>query len=888
MAKLIRQWSDNTNSALLDQVVATEALKRVTERAEDAQEATEGALESAWNRMEELFNFCNSQDENPNSAGADIVLVVQREGKEDQLIYAHKAILALSDVLKELIVKAMDETKGGAMFGTVLKVPIHHFNRSEEALRRAISMLYSGKGFRFPDDKNLARTDWKTGGSVPDDQIKTFNQQGALQNLDHVYVDTPYDGNRKLSARWSRGKMTVEKLENLVGKEAAKVHMERLKKHAQDKQAKSAYDWDIPASLGVLVDDFGVKESPFKARLYRDTSAPEELMTSFEVLYECTNLVVALRPTTEPKGFLSKWETSLSKLVRKKSSKKVGKQKRVQDEMFQRLARCDCVLRSSRFSKDGGLGWELPCHSFVLLAWSDVFKTLLIGDWNDSKVVDSQHRRVITVSEDIVPSKEVMQVLCTAMYTQSLSICGHKVQLCVDCRGVAEYYQLGPIVHGFDELLASTLNKDTCLGILDWSSSTDSATWVKRMAKRYLRKHFVFIFQNDELLADLSRNELEEAISSDFLQAEEWMVLETLLRWSQIRVNSGMASSVLTDTRGLIEHVRLPFITTAELERVFKGINAKGVGLQGTSFFPHFMWDERNEFQTRTANAHQGLKFICDGCNTEILPPPRSARGTRSWDRNYFGYGEMSVQTKSYRFRCTVCEDFDLCDKCFSKSIACGNHLPEHEMRPILNRADQIRKNNNPRFRLRVTDDVAKLIVETKKKAEEKRRLQSRMLEMRMSSSSMLLRMFHESNGRNNFDELAFTLQQVPPEAVVVRMLRREQQLRGAADYQNCVRIPSQNCVEVNRQIQLQVVREEGLSDESVEVIRSARALYPENSLMRTIPNYVRFNRSKPGKIQTGMLAENCQVYDLNGVPATLLDFKRTRRPLVIAAGSVT
>ena len=84
------------------------------------------------------------------------------------------------------------------------------------------------------------------------------------------------------------------------------------------------------------------------------------------------------------------------------------------------------------------------------------------------------------------------------------------------------------------------------------------------------------------------------------------------------------------------------------------------------------------------------------------------------------------------------------------------------------------------------------------------------------------------------------------------------------------------------------MVREFGLSDSYINVIRSAQYLYPNNPLMKSIPNYIKFNRSKAGHLKVGMQAPDCEIFDLNGVPRNVLSYKNDGRPLIIAGGSIT
>ena len=160
--------------------------------------------------------------------------------------------------------------------------------------------------------------------------------------------------------------------------------------------------------------------------------------------------------------------------------------------IYQQLTQPDCVLRSSDYQ---GLaesdGWELQCHVAVLIAWSDVFKKLLLGSWNDSNLMDASGKHIVIVNIEIVPNIEVMQILLSGMYVQSLSMCGYDVQTCVNCRGAAEYFQLEHIVRGCDEAIVKSMDDDTCLGIMDWAQEISSCQWVYRLSKRYLRQYFV-------------------------------------------------------------------------------------------------------------------------------------------------------------------------------------------------------------------------------------------------------------------------------------------------------------------------------------------------------------------------------------------------------------
>ena len=135
-----------------------------------------------------------------------------------------------------------------------------------------------------------------------------------------------------------------------------------------------------------------------------------------------------------------------------------------------------------------------------------MFKKLLLGSWNDSNLMDASGKHIVIVNIEIVPYIEVMQILLSGMYVQSLSMCGYDVQTCVNCRGAAEYFQLEHIVRGCDEAIVKSMDDDTCLGIMDWAQEISSCQWGYRLSKRYLRQYFVDIVKDDDGLQVYQRS----------------------------------------------------------------------------------------------------------------------------------------------------------------------------------------------------------------------------------------------------------------------------------------------------------------------------------------------------------------------------------------------
>ena len=126
----------------------------------------------------------------------------------------------------------------------------------------------------------------------------------------------------------------------------------------------------------------------------------------------------------------------------------------------------------------------------------------------------------------------------------------------------------------------------------------------------------------------------------------------------------------------------------------------------------------------------------------------------------------------------------------------------------------------------------------------------------------------------------------------VKALLRTEKILRLDPLTQIEYALPGQLSTELTNQLQLRVVREAGLPDEAVDLIRSAQYLFPDEPDMREIPHYVKYNRSKTGLLTIGTKAPSTNVVELDGCPTTLGSyFERSRhrqRPLVLIGGSFT
>jgi len=153
--------------------------------------------------------------------------------------------------------------------------------------------------------------------------------------------------------------------------------------------------------------------------------------------------------------------------------------------------------------------------------------------------------------------------------------------------------------------------------------------------------------------------------------------------------------------------------------------------------------------------------------------------------------------------------------------------------------------------------------------------------------------MLFPSSGRCGFDPLPLEgpLANVPPVETMVKILKRENELRRSDEVQISLDSCSGNVNGVYLELQRRVAREFGYGDcedDCVKAIRCAPLVYPDEPAMSALPLYRKFNRSRDGPLQVGDPAPDvvlCSLADLS--PVKLSDFA-TDKPLIVVAGSGT
>ncbi|CAG8817061.1 4292_t:CDS:2, partial [Racocetra fulgida] len=131
----------------------------------------------------------------------------------------------------------------------------------------------------------------------------------------------------------------------------------------------------------------------------------------------------------------------------------------------------------------------------------------------------------------------------------------------------------------------------------------------------------------------------------------------------------------------------------------------------------------------------------------------------------------------------------------------------------------------------------------------------------------------------------------------LLALLREEEKRRFSSEIQQqyynvgCDPSNDRDWIDVTDQIQYDLVREFGYSDEAVQLLRRASQLYKDDPAFSNTQVYVRNNISQIGNLTEGMQAPDCSLVSLESSATTvplipLCTLVRPGRPLVLLGGS--
>ncbi|CAL8069962.1 unnamed protein product [Orchesella dallaii] len=187
---------------------------------------------------------------------------------------------------------------------------------------------------------------------------------------------------------------------------------------------------------------------------------------------------------------------------------------------------------------------QLPVHKPILAARSPFFRSLLQRRSNSKKIV----------LDDTVIPKRYARVILHCMYTDKVDL-----TLIEACRSglsevesltftgkvnpsgfeeAMELYQIGRFLEFehlcvcSEDIIVEQLNQDSLPQILRWSCQSHGSAWVKRQAVMYVQEEYVSLISTPSFL-ELDKTTLLEVVQSDFLQASEIEVLNSIIKWGE-------------------------------------------------------------------------------------------------------------------------------------------------------------------------------------------------------------------------------------------------------------------------------------------------------------------------------------------------------------------
>ena len=207
---------------------------------------------------------------------------------------------------------------------------------------------------------------------------------------------------------------------------------------------------------------------------------------------------------------------------------------------------------------------EVFCHKAILSARSPFFRSLIqrrqryteeAGLCNVNAVTPPTR---IVLDEGVIP-KRYARVLLQAVYldtldlnciirdsgssnslseAQSMAVTGRPhlttVEEAMEVYQIGRFLELDILTQSCEDLIVESLNLENLMSVLAWSKQSHGSAWVQRQAMHYLREEFSRVAcPQSQVLLELDKTTLVEALVSDFLQASELEVLQAVLRWGE-------------------------------------------------------------------------------------------------------------------------------------------------------------------------------------------------------------------------------------------------------------------------------------------------------------------------------------------------------------------
>lgn len=201
-------------------------------------------------------------------------------------------------------------------------------------------------------------------------------------------------------------------------------------------------------------------------------------------------------------------------------------------------------------------GISFPCHRVILSAFSPYFRVMFTCGLREC------NNREIFLRDT---SADSLALLLNYMYCSDLPLTNANVQ---GISIAAFLLQMDDVFDRCQQHMTENMDASNCLGVYYFACDL-GAEELADHAKRFLRKHFVQVCQNEEVL-ELESHQLGKLLTSDDLNvSREETILDVVLRW--VKHSALMEGELrIRHLPELLKKVRLPLISPDYLREVMK------------------------------------------------------------------------------------------------------------------------------------------------------------------------------------------------------------------------------------------------------------------------------------------------------------------------------
>lgn len=456
---------------------------------------------------------------------------------------------------------------------------------------------------------------------------------------------------------------------------------------------------------------------------------------------------------------------------------------------------------------------ELPCHKAILSARSPFFRNLIqrrtrSGEDHTERALHIPTR--IVLDESVIP-KRYARVLLHAVYLDTVDLslilrgsgCGSSAGSLGEVEALTntgrvrpspmeeamELYQIGRFLEldivsqGCEDVILEWLTIDSLPGVLRWGSQPHGSAWVYRQAKHFLREEFAQIAQSN-VLYQLDKVHLIDALNSHFLQASELEVLQAVLKWGEqelIRRMEDREPNLLSHTAHSVTRkgVKKRDLSDVELREIL------------SELLPLVRMDHVAPANSETLASAIRRGLVSTPPSHMIGSDQRDGVRLNAWVRTSANNNGLFVRPRLF--------------------------MPYYEEIKALLEDQLVQEVELLRLRrVRYIPDIPDTLY-----------------------------MVEDKPRPMGVDVLAASIP-VPDPGTMAAMLKREQKLRQSPSCQRAVALPLSSRQEINRQIRLRVVREFNLPDPVADLLENAACYCTEEEEEAVGGGYARSNMSFP------------------------------------------